>query len=119
MSNGIGARLVKCFWCGEDIGIAIPKKITKYSKEQENAYKPIVANYEPCDKCKEQWNKGDVLIEAEREPIEEGQPPIGADKAYPTGSFWVIEKGIMSNHIVLVTSEEAKALGLYDSKTSN
>ena len=49
--------LVKCFWRGEASGIAIPKKVSN----KEEGYREQIT-YKPCDKCKEKWNKGAVII---------------------------------------------------------
>lgn len=40
-------------------------------------------NYDPCDKCKEKWDKGAVIIEASTEPID--KRPAIQKGVYPTG----------------------------------
>ena len=100
--------LTKCFWCGEASGIAIPKKMSK----KEEGYRECVMNYDPCDKCKEKWDKGAVIIEASTEPIHE-RPAIQKG-VYPTGRWWVVKRELLDDDISFVTKEIAKEMGLYD-----
>lgn len=100
--------LVKCFWCGEASGIAIPEKMSN----KEEGYRECVMNYDPCDKCKENWNKGAVIIEASDKPIHE-RPAI-QEGVYPTGVWWVVKRELLDDDISFVTKEIAKEMGLYD-----
>ena len=109
MSKKICVELLKCFWCNEDIGVAIPKELKDSCNDN---YEGVFMDYEPCDKCKENWEKGDVIIEAQNTPVFKDQPPIGKD-AYPTGNNWIIKKGILEEHIFFATKEVTKELGLY------
>ena len=100
--------LVKCFWCGETSSIAIPKRMSN----KEEGYRECVINYDPCNKCKENWDKGAVIIEASTEPINE-RPAI-AKGVYPTGVCWVVKRELLDDDISFVTKEIAKEMGLYD-----
>ena len=100
--------LVKCFWCGKASGIAIPKKVSK----KKEGYRECVMNYDPCDKCKENWGKGAVIIEASDKPIHE-RPAI-QEGVYPTGAWWVVKRELLDDDISFVTKEVAKEMGLYD-----
>lgn len=100
--------LIKCFWCGEALSIAIPKKMSK----KEEGYRECVTNYDPCDKCKKRWDKGAVIIEVSTEPIDE-RPAIQKG-VYPTSVWWVVEREILDDDISFVTKEIAKEMGLYD-----
>lgn len=100
--------LIKCFWCGEANGIAIPKKMSK----TEKGYREQVT-YEPCGKCKDEWDKGAVIIEASDEPNNENQPAIQKG-VYPTGTLWVVKRELLDSKISFVTKEIAKEMGLYD-----
>ena len=100
--------LVKCFWCGEASGIAIPKRMSN----EEEGYRECVMNYDPCNKCKENWDKGAVIIEASTEPINE-RPAI-TKGVYPTGVWWVVKRELLDDDISFVTKEIAKEMGLYD-----
>ena len=101
--------LVKCFWCGEASSIGIPKRMSN----KEEGYRECVMNYDPCDKCKEKWDKGAVLIEASHKPNVENQPAI-RHGVYPTGVWGVVEQKLMDCKISFVTKEIAKEMGLYD-----
>ena len=99
--------LIKCFWCGEASSIAIPKKMSK----KEEGYRESFS-YDPCDKCKEKWDKGAVIIGASTEPINE-RPAIQKG-IYPTGVWWVVKRELLDDDISFVTKEIAKEMGLYD-----
>ena len=101
--------LVKCFWCGEASYIAIPKKMSN----KEEGYRECVMNYDPCDKCKEIWDKGAVIIEASESPNGKNQPAIQKG-VYPTGVWWVVKREILDSGISFVTKEIAKEMGLYN-----
>ena len=100
--------LVKCFWCGESSSIAIPKRMSN----KEEGYRECVMSYDPCDKCKEKWDKGAVIIETSTEPIN-GRPAIQKG-VYPTGAWWVVKRELLDSDISFVTKEIAKEMGLYD-----
>ena len=102
----LNPMLVKCFWCGEASSIAIPKKMSN----KEEGYREQIT-YDPCDKCKEKWDKGAVIIEASTEPINE-RPAIQKG-VYPTGTWWVVKRELLDDNISFVTKEIAKEMGLY------
>ena len=101
--------LVKCFWCGEASGIAIPKKMSN----KKEGYRECVMNYDPCDKCKEKWDKGAVIIETSESPNGKNQPAIQKG-VYPTGVWWVVKREFLDSDISFVTKEIAKEMGLYN-----
>ena len=100
--------LVKCFWCGESSSIAIPKKMSN----KEEGYREQIT-YEPCDKCKKEWDLRDVIIEVSDKPNGKNQPAI-QEGAYPTGVWWVVKRELLDDDISFVTKEIAKEMGLYD-----
>ena len=107
----LNAGLVKCFWCGEAVGIAIPKKMSK--KEE---YKEYINDYEPCDKCQEQWKLGVAAIEVSE--ISNGLFPIQKN-LYPTGRMWVLKKETIdkildknTEKVILITPDFAENIGL-------
>ena len=61
-------------------------------------------NYDPCDKCRENWSKGAVIIEISTEPINE-RPAI-AKGVYPTGVWWVVKRELLDDDISFVIKEE-------------
>ena len=79
--------------------------------KKEDGYRELYS-YDPCDKCKEKWDKGAVIIEASTEPINE-RPAI-AKGVYPTGVWWVVKRELLDDDIYFVTKEIAKEMGLYD-----
>ena len=75
-------------------------------------------NYEPCDKCKEKWDKGAVIIEASDKPNVKNQPAM-QEGVYPTGAWWVAKREVLDSKISFVTKEFvtkeiAKEMGIYD-----
>lgn len=90
---GVNPTIPICFWCGEHKNeIALCGHIGNYRKGEDfEAPKNCILDYEPCDKCKEIWDKGVVLIEVDTKPQAEGQLPI-QDPYYPTGRYAVMEK---------------------------
>ena len=108
MSYHLNPILLKCFWCGESAGIAIPKTMST----KEEGYREQLT-YEPCTKCKDGWEQGAVIIEASDKPICENQPEIQQD-VYPTGVYWVVKRELLDDKISFVTKEIAKEMGLYN-----
>lgn len=88
--HGLNPTIPVCFWCGQEKEeIALLGKI---DKEDSEAPRKIILNYEPCDKCKEFFNRGIHVIGVTEEPIVETMFPIvddGKVKLYPTGSMFV------------------------------
>lgn len=83
---GLNPSMERCFFCGETKGIAFMGKL----EGDVEAPKFVILNYEPCDKCKEQFNKGVTCIEVANEPIMPGQPEI-REGLYPTSRLAVIK----------------------------
>lgn len=89
--HGLNPTTPVCFWCGRDKKeVAILGKIDKQDSE---APKRTVVDYEPCDDCKELFSKGIRVIGVSEHPMIEGQFPIMQDpEMYPTGSMFVSSK---------------------------
>jgi hypothetical protein len=82
---GLNPSVGMCFWCGEDTG-----EILLYGNHiKTEAPMRSVASYAPCEKCAAKWEQGFVFIEADTQPLAEGQPEISPG-AYPTGNYAVI-----------------------------
>jgi hypothetical protein len=115
----MNVMLSKCFWCGADKNeLLIGKELIDCNN---NASRAAIANYEPCDKCKEQWDKGFVFIEVQDEPVTEGQPAMQKG-AYPTSNLWIItkesanevlNKEIVDGGMCFIEKEFAEKIGLY------
>lgn len=91
---GLNPTIPVCFFCGEPKNeIAIMGRM----KGDIEAPKNMVLDYEPCEHCKEQWNKGIPLIECVTSYyIDDDRPHISVDPTtddllYPTGRYCVIK----------------------------
>jgi hypothetical protein len=88
--HGVNPTLGICFWCGEEtgeiglLGVNGGKEASMHS----------VLGYEPCDKCKESWNQGTPVLEANSTPNVDKQPIFGG--AYPTGRYVVLRHGALN-----------------------
>ena len=112
-------NMTTCFYCGESTGVAIGEKLIDCKNKWDTKY--IFGGYEPCDKCKEQFDTGFLIMECQDTPVSKGQPAI-QEGAYPTGSHWVIKNEVAKKMFnketlkfgrVLVEKEVAEKLGLY------
>lgn len=89
--HGVNPTIPVCFWCGKK-----KNEIALLGRLPHDAEAPMnmVLNYDPCEECLSQWDKGVTLIEASETPNGENQPPI-AEGVYPTGNFMTLtEHGI-------------------------
>lgn len=88
--HGVNPTIPVCFWCGKEKNeVALLGKI---DKEDFEAPRRVILNYEPCDKCKKLFGKGIHVIGVTEEPIVPGMFPIVDDsraKLYPTGSMFI------------------------------
>ena len=94
---GLNPTIPICFFCGEPKNeIALMGKMGKHGEDIE-APKYMVLNYEPCDHCKEQWNKGVPIIECVSSYyINDNRPNISTDPTtntllYPTDRWCVLK----------------------------
>lgn len=76
--HGVNPSILVCFWCEEEIGVALLGKLPKDAEAPEK----VSASYYPCDKCKEKFSKGILLFEAIRE---EG-------RVIPTGRYMIVSE---------------------------
>ena len=84
---GVNPTIPVCFFCGEKKDeIALLGRIG--GKQDLEAPKRVALDYEPCDKCKEQWAKGVALIEVTSVPFPDNRPAIQG--VYPTGRCVVV-----------------------------
>lgn len=93
---GVNPSITKCFWCGNDTGIALLGRIGRRVDErtiEHDAEAPhyIFAGYEPCEKCKQNFALGVLLMEADTVPSFDGQPEM-QNGVYPTGRFVVVKR---------------------------
>ncbi len=97
--HGVNPSICKCFFCGESKGIALMGHIGDYRKGEDiEAPREIIMDYEPCDKCIENMNKGVTLIEVTDIQPEDKRPPLtaqGGVKVYPLGGWCVLKPEAM------------------------
>ena len=94
--HGLNPTMPVCFWCGKPTGeIALLGAL----KDDVEAPRNAVLNYEPCDACKSERAKGITLIE-----VTEGGPSA---TCRPTGNWCVIkEEGLR----IMLSGEDNAAL---------
>ena len=87
---GMNPCIPVCFYCGKEKNeIALLGKIGDGRKGEDiEAPKNAILDYEPCDECKSNMEKGVTIIGVETYPIHDGQPAI-AKGLYPTGAWCV------------------------------
>ena len=85
--HGVNPTIPICFFCKEHRNeIILMGKL----KDDAEAPKNIIVDYEPCDKCKEKFKEGVLIIEATQYPNVEKQPALQKD-AYPTGRYVLLK----------------------------
>lgn len=89
--HGVNPSVTVCFWCGGDIGVAL---FGRMGRDDDEAPRRVVIDYDPCDKCKADFAQGFTLIETRSVSSTEDPLPIGKDdqgvEVYPTGRLVVI-----------------------------
>ena len=93
--HGVNPAIIKCFWCGEDNGIALLGRFSAVENGVLNrdAEAPhyVFGGYEPCEKCKRNFALGVLLMEACTFPQFNGQPEM-QEGVFPTGRHVVIKR---------------------------
>lgn len=97
---GLNPTIPLCFFCGKPKNeIALMGKMGGRNDDVEAPMYSFI-NYEPCDHCREQWNKGIPCIECIDHPAPEkdNQTPIQKSfqngfplYLYPTGRWYVLK----------------------------
>lgn len=93
LSKNYGANptIPICFWCGEEKNeIALLGKLKGDAEAPRKTW--LLGDYEPCDKCKDHFGKGILIIEASTVPLIDKQPPYLQEDAYPTGNYVVLSE---------------------------
>lgn len=94
--HGVNPSLDVCFWCGEAKGILLMGALKNDAEAPRNS----LTNYEPCDKCRAQFDQGVWLAEVNEHPNIENQFPIqneGSTSLYPTGRYIVVSHRFAEN----------------------
>lgn len=98
--HGLNPSMPVCFLCGET-----KNEIVLFGRLKDDAEAPkyCVVDYEPCDKCKEKYKNDAVFIEAAHNKQENGLPPAtvtidGKESTiYPTGKYCAVSAEIFVN----------------------
>ena len=101
--HGLNPSMVMCFWCGEEKNELV--LLGRMNREDSEAPRKILRDYEPCDKCKELFSHGVHIIGVSETPAIEGLPPITVQnhtEYYPTGVFTLVS----DDYIVRVLDSE-------------
>lgn len=125
---GLNPSIKTCFWCGESTN-EILLFGDRYKHDQE-APMNIIADYEPCDACMEQFKQGILIVEGSAEPNVKDQPRL--DQGYPTGNHWVVTREYVqrafapeaANQILaagkaMIGHELAEMLGFFNQEPNN
>ena len=86
-----------CLFCGKGKDDSPIVKV----RDMKHIPQRVVVDYEPCDECKKEWEKGVPIIEVTTEPAIKGQPPLTSTEGYamyPTGRYMVLNKEAMDEN---------------------
>lgn len=87
---GVNPTIPVCFWCGKEKNeVALLGRIG--GKEDIEAPKNMVLDFEPCDNCASKMALGITCMECTEKPNDNCNVPF-SDRIYPTGRFVVIKK---------------------------
>jgi hypothetical protein len=93
--HGVNPSMGVCFWCGGDDGTVL--LVGRLPNDAE-APRKMIASYEPCPTCHEQFAKGITIMECNERGVE-GQAPITPKGEhpilYPTGRLVVVKDGVI------------------------
>lgn len=88
--HGVNPTIPICFWCGKEKNeVALLGKI---DREDSEAPRRVIMNYDPCDSCQELFAKGIHIIGVSEQPVMQGMFPIsksGGKDLFPTGAMFV------------------------------
>lgn len=90
--HGLNPTIPVCFWCGEEKNeVALLGYIRSHEKEDIEAPRNAVIDYEPCEECRRRMDMGVTLIEATHYPNDRGSAEI-QEGVYPTGRYVVMKR---------------------------
>ena len=88
---GLNPTIPLCFWCKKPKDeIAVLGKIGK-RREDIEAPKNMVIDYEPCPICKGYMDSGFTVIEVDKKPNSQHQAEL-SENVYPTGRWTVVKE---------------------------
>lgn len=84
--HGVNPTIATCFWCGREKNeIALMGKLPGDAEAPHKA----VLDYEPCENCKADMEKGITLIGVVEHKLPDGRPAI-CKGVFPTGHWAVV-----------------------------
>lgn len=120
--HGLNPCIPVCIFCGQE-----KEEIALLGKLKDDMEAPMnaVLDYEPCDKCRDNWSKGVALLRVSKTPPKKGMEPLTVVKGenlYPTGQYLVITQNA-ANRIFNVDAKKGQAVmvedGAFDGFTSD
>ena len=93
--HGLNPTIPVCFFCGKQKNMIALLGRVGGKKDLEVPMTGVVLDYEPCDCCKESWDKGVALLGVTTTQPEDNRPPMkaqGGVKVYPTGDVVVVRE---------------------------
>lgn len=105
--HGANPTIPICFFCGKEKNeVALLGKI---NKEDDEAPRNMVLDYEPCDDCKKNMSLGVTLIGTTAN-VSDNRRPIGknedGENVYPTGEWIVITREAAYRYFKEIVTEE-------------
>lgn len=94
--HGVNPSMEICFFCKEAKGVVLFGKL----KKDVEAPREVLINYEPCDKCKEKFKEGIIVVAVTTEQQYKNQPSITTrnnEELYPTGAYVVVKPKVFNN----------------------
>ena len=94
--HGVNPSMEICFFCKEAKGIVLFGKL----KNDIEAPREVLINYEPCEKCKEKFKEGVIVVAETTAQQCKNQPPITThnnEELYPTGAYAVVKPTAFDN----------------------
>lgn len=120
---GLNPSIKTCFWCEESTNEIV--LFGDHYKHNEKAPHQVIMDYEPCEKCQQDFAQGILIVEATEHPTHAGQARL--DQGYPTGRHWIVKpeaieliftpeaaQTILTAGKCMIGQELAKHLGFYE-----
>ena len=105
--HGANPTIPICFFCGKEKNEVV--LLGKINKEDDEAPRYMVLDYEPCDDCKKDMSLGVTLIGTTTN-VSDNRRPIGknedGENVYPTGEWIVITREAAHRYFKGIATEE-------------
>lgn len=92
---GVNPTIPVCFFCGEE-----KQEIALLGKLKGDVEAPhrMCLDYEPCEKCKQAFTQGILLVGVVTHPLPDNRPPI-QENLYPTGSYMLVTESFIERFL--------------------